>query len=48
MRMDYQVMEALEMLERERGIPVDTILDALATVERPLGRLRLAIDPLRL
>jgi len=30
MRMDYRVMEALEMLERERGIPVDTILDALA------------------
>jgi len=28
--MDYRVMEALEMLERERGIPVDTILDALA------------------
>ena len=30
MRMDYRVMEALEILERERGIPVDTILDALA------------------
>ncbi len=30
MRIDEQVMEALEMLERERGIPVDTILDALA------------------
>ncbi len=30
MRIDAQVMEALEMLERERGVPVDTILDALA------------------
>ena len=30
MKIDFQVMEALEMLERERGIPVDTILDALA------------------
>ena len=30
MKIDEQVMEALEMLERERGIPVDTILDALA------------------
>ncbi len=28
--MDFRVMEALEMLERERGIPVDTILSALA------------------
>jgi N utilization substance protein A len=30
MKIDFQVMEALEMLERERGIPVETILDALA------------------
>ena len=30
MKIDFQVMEALEMLERERGIPVDMILDALA------------------
>jgi N utilization substance protein A len=30
MKIDDQVMEALEMLERERGIPVEVILDALA------------------
>lgn len=30
MKMDAQVMEALEVLERERGVPVETILDALA------------------
>lgn len=30
MKLDSQVMEALELLERERGVPVDTILDALA------------------
>ena len=30
MKIDYQVMEALELLERERGIPVETILTALA------------------
>ncbi len=30
MKIDVQVMEALELLERERGVPVDTILDALA------------------
>lgn len=30
MKMDFAVMEALELLERERGVPVDTILDALA------------------
>jgi len=30
MKIDEHVLEALEMLERERGIPVDTILDALA------------------
>jgi N utilization substance protein A len=30
MKIDAQVMEALELLERERGVPVDTILDALA------------------
>ncbi len=30
MKMDLQVMEALELLERERGVPVETILDALA------------------
>ncbi len=30
MKIDGQVMEALELLERERGVPVDTILDALA------------------
>jgi len=30
MKIDDQVMEALEMLERERGIPVEIILDALA------------------
>lgn len=30
MKLDFQVMEALELLERERGVPVETILDALA------------------
>ncbi|MGZ5383413.1 MAG: transcription termination factor NusA [Acidimicrobiia bacterium] len=30
MTLESQVMEALELLERERGVPVDTILDALA------------------
>ena len=30
MKIDFQVMEALELLERERGVPVDMILDALA------------------
>jgi N utilization substance protein A len=30
MKIDFQVMEALELLERERGVPVDVILDALA------------------
>ncbi|HEX2367859.1 MAG TPA: transcription termination factor NusA [Acidimicrobiia bacterium] len=30
MRMDSQVMEALEVLGRERGVAVETILDALA------------------
>ncbi|MDH3249314.1 MAG: transcription termination factor NusA [Acidimicrobiia bacterium] len=30
MRMDAQVMEALELLGRERGVSVETILDALA------------------
>ncbi len=30
MKIDYQVMEALELLERERGVPVETILDAVA------------------
>ncbi|MGF1665799.1 MAG: transcription termination factor NusA [Acidimicrobiia bacterium] len=30
MKIDVHVMEALELLERERGVPVDTILDALA------------------
>ncbi len=30
MKMDYQVIEALETLGRERGIPVDDILEALA------------------
>lgn len=30
MKLDFAVMEALELLERERGVPVDTILDALA------------------
>jgi N utilization substance protein A len=28
--MDYNLMEALELLEREKGVPADTILDALA------------------
>ena len=28
--MHFEMMEALEQLERERGIPVETILDALA------------------
>ena len=31
-----------------RAADRDQLLDALATVERPPGRLRLAIDPLRL
>ena len=30
MRIDAEVMDALELLERERGVPVETILDALA------------------
>ena len=30
MKMDTEVMEALELLGRERGVPVDIILDALA------------------
>jgi N utilization substance protein A len=30
MKIDVQMMDALEMLARERGVPVDTILDALA------------------
>lgn len=30
MQMDAQVMDALELLERERGVPVEAILDALA------------------
>jgi N utilization substance protein A len=30
MKIDAQVLEALELLERERGVPVETILDALA------------------
>jgi N utilization substance protein A len=28
--MDYNLMEALELLEREKGVPAETILDALA------------------
>jgi transcription termination/antitermination protein NusA len=28
--MDYELMEALEVLEREKGVPAETILDALA------------------
>jgi transcription termination/antitermination protein NusA len=28
--MDYNLMDALELLEREKGVPADTILDALA------------------
>jgi N utilization substance protein A len=30
MKIDAQVLEALDLLERERGVPVETILDALA------------------
>ena len=30
MKMDSNVMDALEVLERERGVPVDMLLDALA------------------
>jgi len=30
MKMDFAVMEALELLEQERGVPVEVILDALA------------------
>lgn len=30
MQIDAQMMDALELLERERGVPVDAILDALA------------------
>lgn len=53
MKMDYQVMEALELLEQERGIPVDTILDALANAlvsayKRSRGaaeEARVTIDP---
>jgi N utilization substance protein A len=30
MAMDYNLLEALELLEREKGVPADTILDALA------------------
>ena len=28
--MDYNLMDALELLEREKGVPRDTILEALA------------------
>ena len=28
--MDYNLLEALELLEREKGVPAETILDALA------------------
>ncbi|NNF68876.1 MAG: transcription termination/antitermination protein NusA, partial [Acidimicrobiia bacterium] len=28
--MDYNLMEALDLIEREKGVPADTILDALA------------------
>ena len=28
--MDYNLLDALELLEREKGVPADTILDALA------------------
>ncbi|MCE2527353.1 MAG: transcription termination/antitermination protein NusA [Actinomycetia bacterium] len=53
MKIDYQVMEALELLERERGVPVETILDALANAlvsayKRTSGRAeeaRVTIDP---
>ena len=53
MKIDYQVMEALELLERERGVPVDTILDALANAlvsayKRTSGtaeEARVTIDP---
>ena len=30
MKMDSNVMDALELLERERGVPVEMLLDALA------------------
>ena len=53
MKIDYQVMEALELLERERGVPVETILDALANAlvsayKRTSGKAeeaRVTIDP---
>ncbi len=53
MKIDYQVMEALELLERERGVPVETILDALANAlvsayKRTAGNAeeaRVTIDP---
>lgn len=28
--MDYNLLDALELLEREKGVPAETILDALA------------------
>jgi len=30
MKMEFELMEALELIERERGVPANTILDALA------------------
>ena len=31
--MDYNLLDALELLEREKGVPADTILDALANAK---------------
>ncbi|HSL27395.1 MAG TPA: transcription termination factor NusA, partial [Acidimicrobiia bacterium] len=53
MRMDANVMDALEVLERERGVPVETLLDALANAlvsayKRSRGaaeEARVTIDP---
>ena len=40
--MDYNLLDALELLEREKGVPADTILDALANGRIPAS---LGSDP---
>ena len=46
--MDYNLMDALEMLEREKGVPRDIILEALAnallTMREPDQRARLGAE----
>ena len=33
--MDYNLLDALDLLEREKGVPAETILDALANALAP-------------